>query len=71
MNQQDKKSEFFIAHNSYHPNTIDQEVQALEFEGRKVEVTEIEECGIFHPGQTPRSAQGVAQDILHLRVDAT
>ena len=45
MKQQDKKSQLFIAHNSYQTRTIEQEVDALELEGRKVEVTKIKADG--------------------------
>jgi len=40
MKQQDKKSEMFIAHNSYQTRTVEQEVDALEYEGRTVNVIE-------------------------------
>ncbi len=48
MKQQDKKSELFIANNSYQTRTLEQELQTFELEGRPVEVTKIE-VGIFIP----------------------
>lgn len=49
MEQQDKKSELFIANNSSQTRTIEQEVDALEFEGRPVEVTKIKADGWLYP----------------------
>ena len=38
MTLQNKKSSLFIAHNSYQTRTVEQEVDALEYEGRTVNV---------------------------------
>ncbi len=49
MKKQDKKSELFIANNSYQTRTLEQELQTFELEGRPVEVIKIKADGWFIP----------------------